>query len=72
MVQIAVSCPSCEELERVIKIGKSKQGHQKCRCGSCRKTFQLGYEYEACKTGVKERILEMSIKGSGYWTPFAY
>lgn len=65
MVQITVSCPWCGEIEQVIKIDKSKQGHQRCRCGSRRKTFQLSYEYEACKTGVKERILEMSINGSG-------
>lgn len=65
MVQITVSCPSCGEVEKVVKIGKSKHGHQRCRCRACLKTFQLGYEYEACKTGVKERILDMSINGSG-------
>jgi transposase len=65
MVQISVSCPSCGEVEKVSKIGKSKLGHQRCRCGNCRKSFQLSYSYEASKPGVKEQILEMSINGSG-------
>lgn len=65
MVQITVSCPQCGEIDKVIKIGKTSKGHQRCRCGSCRKSFQLGYVYEAYKPGVKEKILEMAINGSG-------
>jgi transposase-like protein len=65
MVQISVSCPSCGEIEKVVKIGKTKLGFQRCRCGACSKSFQLGYAYEACKPGIKERIIEMAINGSG-------
>ncbi len=65
MVQIPVGCPSCGEIEKISKIGKSKLGHQRCRCGRCRKSFQLSYTYTAWNPGIKEQILQMAINGSG-------
>jgi len=32
---------------------------------SCKKNFQLEYAYEAHKPGVKDRIIDMAINGSG-------
>lgn len=65
MVTIVVKCRHCEESEGVVKMGKSRSGAQRCRCKSCGKTFQLDYTYEASKPGIKERILQMAINGSG-------
>ena len=44
----------------MVKIGKTKDGYQRLRCGFCGKSFQLGYTYNACKPGIKEKIIEMA------------
>ena len=50
--------------ENVIYAGKSG-GHQKCKCKSCGRKFQLSYSYRAYESGVKEQISEMAINSSG-------
>ena len=64
MAYIKVKCVNCGSTE-VIKYGKRPNGHQKYRCKSCNKTFQLEYQYKACKTEVKGQIIDMAMNGSG-------
>ena len=47
--------------------GKSNSGSQRyaCRVASCRKTFQLVHKYHAYEPGMKERIVDMALNGSG-------
>jgi len=39
MVTVAVSCPHCQEVERVIRFGTNHSGTARCRCKACGKTF---------------------------------
>lgn len=67
MVQTKVKCPYCGS-EDVVKYGKSKTGKQrlKCRNSQCSHTiFQLEYEKNAYKPGVKRIIVEMAMNGAG-------
>ncbi len=67
MAEIKVKCPYCGE-EDVVKYGVSKTGKQRFRCRnqSCGRTvFQLEYEKNAYKTGIKEAIVEMAMNGAG-------
>ena len=59
-----VKCIDCGSTE-VIKFGKRASGHQRYRCESCNKTFQLEYTYKACESGTKDRIVEMAMNTSG-------
>jgi transposase-like protein len=49
----------------LVKNGKSEHGTQKWRCNHCGKNFRKEYRYKACKIGVKEKIIEMTLNGSG-------
>jgi transposase-like protein len=67
MVLVSVKCPRCGSV-KVVKFGKQSNGAQRyaCRNEECsRSVFQLDYKYHACEPGVKFRILEMAINGSG-------
>lgn len=67
MATVKVKCPYCGS-EEVSLYGKSSRGAQRylCRNESCKhKTFQLEYKNNASKPGVKEKIVEMVINGSG-------
>ncbi len=59
-------CIRCQG-NNVIKHGKSCTGEQRYRRRStdCSKTFQLGHRYKACEVGLKERIVDMALNGSG-------
>jgi transposase-like protein len=51
-----------------MKAGRSAADTQRYRCQSldCEtKTFMLDYRYKACEPGIKEKIVDMSINGSG-------
>ncbi|MFA5018606.1 MAG: IS1-like element transposase [Methylobacter sp.] len=40
--------------------------YQEITCPDCEtKTFMLAYRYKACRPGIKEQVVEMSINGSG-------
>ncbi|OLQ80639.1 hypothetical protein BEI67_11540, partial [Photobacterium damselae subsp. piscicida] len=41
------------------------RGAQRYRCFDCNRTFLLDYAYEACKPGVKEKIIDMAMNSSG-------
>lgn len=66
MAVIEVCCVHCSS-NNVVKNGKSITGEQryKCQDTNCGKTFQLVHRYTACKQGVRERMVDMALNGSG-------
>lgn len=66
MAMIEVSCPQCHGV-RVRKQGTTAQGKQRflCQNESCSRSFILNYSYQACCPGVKEKIADMALNGSG-------
>ena len=67
MAVIQVSSPLCRS-EKIVKRGKTDNGWQRylCRNEDCEtKSFILDYTYNAKKPGVKVKIVEMSLNGSG-------
>jgi len=63
---IEIFCVHCSS-NNVVKNGKSITGEQryKCRDIQCDKTFQLVHRYNACEKGVRERMVDMALNGSG-------
>ena len=61
-----VFCVFCGS-DAVVKNGRSSVGTQRycCREMSCGKTFQRKHRYLACTPGIKDRIINMAINGSG-------
>ena len=67
MAMKEVECPYCGSKE-VSLYGKNSTGRQRylCRNRACsHKTFQLEYKNNACRPGTKEKIVEMTMNGSG-------
>ena len=67
MVYEKIICPYCKS-DNVVKNGRNSTGRQRmmCRNSECKhKTFQLEYSNNARKPGVKEKIIDMAMKGSG-------
>ena len=67
MVYEKVLCPYCKS-DNVVKNGRNSTGRQRmmCRNSECKhKTFQLEYSNNASKLGVKEKIIDMVMNGSG-------
>jgi transposase-like protein len=67
MVYVKVLCPYCES-DDVALYGKNPTGKQcfLCRNAECsRKIFLLDYSYNACKPGIKQKIVDMAMNGSG-------
>jgi len=58
-----VLCPYCQH--SVNKRGFSSKGVQRYYCKHCRQTFQTQYSYNACKPGMKDRILDQAMNGGG-------
>ena len=65
MAVVEVACRYCKETDQVYRRGKGYAGHPQFRCVGCKKRFQIHYAYEAHKPGVKERIVDMALNGSG-------
>ena len=62
-----IHCPQCNG-DHIIKSGLNSRKVQRYRCmnKSCSKTtFLLEYAYKACSHGMKNKILDMAINGSG-------
>jgi transposase-like protein len=57
-------CPFCTS-NNLVKNGKSPTGVQRWRCNVCKKNFQFNYRYNACRQGIKEKIIEMTLNSSG-------
>ena len=67
MAVIQVYCPQCSG-DDVVKFGLSEQGKQRycCKDEECtKKTFMLDYSNRACLAGIKEKIVDMAMNGSG-------
>ncbi|MEQ1962163.1 IS1 family transposase [Xenorhabdus khoisanae] len=65
MATVEVKCRFCQQTEFVKKHGKGDAGHQRYRCLSCKRTFQLEYAYRACKAGIKEQVVDLAMNNSG-------
>ena len=59
-----IHCPHCDGTD-LHKNGKSLNGTQGWFCKECKKYFQQDYVYNACKHGVKEKIIDMTLNSSG-------
>ena len=68
MAVVQVECPYCGRKEISLYGKNSTTGRQRylCRNRACsHKTFQLEYKNNACRPGTKEKIVEMTMNGSG-------
>jgi transposase-like protein len=62
-----ILCPECQS-NRITHSGRNEHGEQRYRCQATdcpTKTFMLTYRYRACEPGIKEKIIDMAINGSG-------
>src|SRR5215510_5118766 len=59
-----IHCTLCQGTD-LQKNGKSLEGTQRWYSKECKKYFRLEYLYHACKPGVKDRITDMTLNGSG-------
>jgi transposase-like protein len=67
MAMEVVQCPHCQGSE-VVKYGTASNGKARYRCQStatCGRTFLRTYAYPGCQPEVKQRIVEMTLNGSG-------
>lgn len=67
MVYEKIMCPYCKS-DDVVKNGKNSTGKQRmlCRNPECKhRTFQTEYSNNGSKPGIKEKIVEMVMNGSG-------
>ncbi|UEM40044.1 IS1 family transposase [Pectobacterium aquaticum] len=64
MATVTVHCPRCHS-DEIYRHGRSTSQHERFRCRSCKRVFQLTYTYEARKPRVKEQIVDMAHNGSG-------
>ena len=62
--QQTIHCTHCNGTD-LQKNGKSENGTQRWYCKECKKYFRLNYRYNACKEGVKEKIIELTLNSSG-------
>jgi len=67
MVTTTILCPACQS-DKVIKFGKTLENKQRycCKEMSCQKnTFLWDYTYNGRLPGIKEKIIDMALNGSG-------
>ncbi|PJE77425.1 hypothetical protein CI610_03653 [invertebrate metagenome] len=65
MAVIEVACTHCGLTKSVVKNGKAPSGSQRYFCRHCRTSFQLEYHYNANRPGTHQRIIDMTMNGSG-------
>lgn len=65
MATVEVKCPFCGQTDPVKKHGLGSIGHQRFRCQTCCRSFQLEYEYRACQQGMKEKIVDLAMNNAG-------
>jgi transposase-like protein len=62
-----VRCPHCQS-EEVVKYGTTENGKERFRCQpptGCGRTFIRAYVYQGRVPLVKQRIVDMTLNGSG-------
>lgn len=67
MITQVIHCFYCNGMN-LVKHGKTPQGKQRCRCRSelyQGRTFLLDYSYPGQSKQVKEKIIDMTVNGSG-------
>ncbi len=64
-VTLEVACRYCLQTELVRKHGTGRAGFPRYYCQHCKRTFQYHYRYNAHKPGIKEKIVDMAMNGSG-------
>ena len=67
-VYITVECPECGDKDLIVKFGKSSNGKQRYLCqrnGCDKKTFILDHERLGWLPETKDKIIEMTLNGSG-------
>lgn len=62
---ICVKCPQCQKHQGISKNGKAPTGIQRYLCSDCRHSFQLEYIYNGNKPDTHEKIIDLSLNGSG-------
>ena len=62
--QQTIQCPHCGGTD-LQKNGKSPNGTPRWHCKECKKYFRLSYSYNACKPGMKEKIIELTLNSCG-------
>ncbi|MBC3789516.1 IS1-like element transposase [Spirosoma utsteinense] len=65
MVTLVVSCRYCGNQDAVRRKGLSTNGNQRYKCENCKRSFQLVYTHKAHEPGIKERVIDMALNGSG-------
>ena len=70
MVTLVVSCRYCSNQDAVRRKGISTNGNQPHRrtgykCEACQRSFQLLYTHKAHEPGIKEKVIDMALNGSG-------
>jgi len=67
-VYLPLECPSCKDIQCVVKFGKTSNNKQRYRCqnDACdRKTFIVDYDNKGWLTELKEKIVDMAMNGAG-------
>ena|SRR5215207_2210567 len=67
-VLIPVHCPACGDTESIVKFGRSRNDKQRycCQSTECKKsTFIIDHERKGWLPEIKEKIIEMTLNGSG-------
>ena len=62
-----ITCPRCDS-KHITQAGRNAHGEQRYRCQEpdCpTQTFMLKYRYRAYEPGIKEKMIDMAINGSG-------
>jgi len=62
-----ITCPLCNS-NHITQAGRKAHGEQRYRCQEpdcLTKTFMLKYRYRAYEPGIKEKVIDMAINGSG-------
>ncbi|PJE79245.1 hypothetical protein CI610_01792 [invertebrate metagenome] len=65
MAVIEVTCTHCGLTKGVVKNGKAPSGSQRYFCRHCRTSFQLEYHYNANQPSMHQRIIDITMNGSG-------
>jgi len=61
---LLLKCIHCDS-DDLVKNGHSENETQRWLCNKCKRSFQLEYNYNAWRPGIKEQIFELTMNSSG-------
>jgi len=67
-VYIPVECPKCRDVELIVKFGQTSNGKQRFLCQNIEcetNTFIINHEKKGWIPEIKEKIIDMTLNGSG-------